>query len=141
MIQRSFDGELLNAIVNDPAVRPDVGGDGESWLDLTPVSGDEKNYLLLGAAGGFLATWTAPETYEIHTFILPRGRGQQAFELAREGLDYMIANGATHLWTRVERKARHTRIFTLRAGFKPCGEQLLDFGGGPVLYDLFSWRA
>jgi hypothetical protein len=140
MIERCFDAVLLNALVNDPAIRPDVGGDGESYLDLTAVLAEDRNVLLVGTAGGFLATWTAPETYEVHTFILPHGRGPQAFALAREGQAWMQAHGATHLWTRVDRKHRHTRLFTLRAGFKPCGEQTLDLGGGPTLYDLFSWR-
>lgn len=141
MIRRSFDGDLLNRLVNHPDVRPDVGGDGVSVLDLKPLAEDDKNYLLLGPAGGFLYTWGAPATFEVHTFILPEGRGPQAFALARESVEYMVSAGADHLWTRVERGARHTRIFTMKAGFKPCGEQTLDLGGGPVLYDLFNWRA
>ena len=140
MMTRSHDPERLNELVNHPAVRPDVGGDGESHLDLAAVLADEQNVLLLGPAGGFLATWTAPETYEIHTFILPDGRGPQAFDLARQGKAWMTEHGATHLWTRVNRQHRHTRLFTLKAGFKPCGEQTLDLGGGPVLYDLYNWR-
>ena len=78
MIHRSFDPERANKLINHPAVRPFVGGDGESYLDLTAIIEDRKNYLLLGPHGGFLATWSAPNTYEIHTFILPEGRGQAA---------------------------------------------------------------
>lgn len=140
MIVRSFDGDKLNAIINNPKVRPDIGGDGESYLDLSGIVADEKNILLLGKAGGFLCTWCAPDTYEVHTFIMPEGRGPDAFALANEGRDWMEANGATHLWTRVNQDHRHTRLFTLKAGFRPCGSQVLDFGGGPTAYDLFNWR-
>lgn len=141
MIARSFDGERLNAIVNHPAVRPGVGGDGESWLDLAPVVANHENYALLGPHGGFLATWTAPRTYEVHTFILPEGRGKAAYDLAQEFLSHMTAEGAEMIWTRVARTAPHVRRFTLRAGFEPCGQQVCDFGGGPTEYELFRWRS
>ena len=141
MLQRSLDAERANFLINHPAVRPFVGGDGESPLDLTPIVSDDKNYLLLGDHGGFLATWSAPGTYEIHTFILPEGRGQPARDLAREGRDYLANIGAVHLWTRVQRGMENVRLFTLAAGFTPCGEQVCDFGGGPTTYELFNWRA
>lgn len=140
MIERSFDAVRLNSLVNDPGIRPDIGGDGESYIDLSQVVADEQNVLLLSEAGGFLCTWTAPDTYEVHTFILPSARGPAAFELAREGREWMFRHGCDHLWTRVDRRHRHTKLFTLKAGFRPCGEQTLDLGGGPVLYDLYNWR-
>lgn len=140
MIERSYDGKRLNYLVNHETIRPDIGGDGKSFIDLAGQLQD-WNYFLKGDFGGFFCVWSAPGTFEIHTFILPEGRGEWAFEFAAEGREYMAREGATHLWTRVPEKARHTRLFTLRAGFKPCGAQVLDMGGGPVAYDLFDWRA
>ena len=137
---RSFDAELVNSIVNDPSVRPHVGGDGTSYIDLTAIVEDDKNHAILGPHGGFLCTWSAPETYEIHTFILPDGRGPEAAALALATRDYLEGIGATHLWTRVEKTMENVRKFTLAAGFKPCGEQTLDLGGGPTAYELFNWR-
>jgi hypothetical protein len=141
MIERSFDPERANYLINHPAVRPFVGGDGKSFLDLTPVVSDDKNYLLLGDHGGFLATWSAPGAYEIHTFILPEGRGRAARELALEARAYLASIGADHLWTRVQKGMENVRLFTLAAGFEPCGKQVCDFGGGPTDYELFNWRA
>lgn len=140
MIERSFDADRANAIINHPAVRPFVGGDGESPIDLTSIVADDKNHFLDGGHGGFMATWSAPGTYEIHTFILPEGRGAPAKALALEARDYLESIGADHLWTRVEKGMENVRLFTLAAGFKPCGEQVCDFGGGPTEYELFNWR-
>lgn len=139
MIARSYDGERLNELVNDPAIRPFVGGDGKSYIDLAAHLSAE-NYYLSGEYGGFFCQWTAPQTYEIHTFVLPEGRGAWAAQFARAGRDFMEGEGASHLWTRVEDGARNVKAFTLRAGFKPCGEQTLDLGGGPVRYELLNWR-
>jgi hypothetical protein len=140
MISRSFDGDRLNYLVNHPTIRPFVGGDPATTLDLAPIAADDKNYLLLSDHGGFLCTWSAPGTYEVHTFVLPEGRGRAAYQLAIEGREYMASIGASHLWTRVERGAENVRRFTLAAGFSPCGEQVLDLGAGPTTYDLFNWR-
>lgn len=140
MIQRSFDAARLNEIVNHPSVRPGVGGDPETILDLSEVIADDKNHILLGEHGGFCCTWSAPGTYEVHTFILPEGRGRYAYQVAKFGMAYMIEQGADHLWTRVQHDARNVRRFTIAAGFVPCGRQDLDLGIGPVTYDLFQWR-
>lgn len=139
-IGRSFDADRLNHIVNHSSVRPHVGGDPSVYLDLSHLIANRDNYALLGEHGGFFFTWTAPGTYEIHAFILPEGRGPQARDLALAARDYMQREGATHLWTRVERGAENVRKFTLAGGLKPCGEQILDLGAGPTTYDLFHWR-
>jgi hypothetical protein len=140
MLVRSFDADLLNDLINHPTIRPHVGGDPTVCLDLSALVADDKNYALLGPHGGFFMTWTAPGTYEIHTFILPEGRGPQARELALDARAYMADQGAHHLWTRVERGAENVRKFTLAAGLSLCGEQVLDLGAGPTTYDLFQWR-
>jgi hypothetical protein len=137
VVLRSFDADRLNSLVNHPSIRPFVGGKGE--LDLTRAVGLDCNYFLEGEHGGFFFEWSAPDTHEVHTFILPEGRGVWAFEFALSARAYM-AGVTEHLWTRVPVADRHTRIFTLKAGFRRCGEQSLDFGDGDVAYELFNWR-
>jgi hypothetical protein len=136
---RSYDLDRLNYLINHKDIRPFIGGDGESELDFAPLMKDE-NYFLSGEHGGFFCQWTAPGTYEIHTFVLPEGRGPWAYDFARQGRDYMVSQGASHLWTRIPEGAGNIKAFTLRAGFKRCGEQELDLGCGPVRYELFDWR-
>lgn len=109
-------------------------------IDLTSAVADRANYFLDGEYGGFACTWSAPGTYEVHTFIVPEGRGEWATRFAKDGKDYMAEHGADHLWTRVHPEAKHVRAFTLKAGFRPAGTHTIDLGLGPVTYDLFDWR-
>jgi hypothetical protein len=139
LLLRSFDAERLNYLVNHPEVRPTAGGDGQSYIDLSPFVPDEANHFLGGEHGGVFWHWTAPDTYEAHIFILPEGRGRWALDFAAEAIGYIQDQGAVHLWARVSH--RHTQLFTLRVGFKPRGERTFDFGTGPVLYKLYDWRS
>jgi len=139
-LKRSFDPERANYLVNHPSVRPHVGGDVSAAIDLAAFVAERQNVFLDGEHGGFAFTWSAPRTYEVHTFILPEGRGEWAAEFAELARDWMGDNFADHLWTRVHPEAVNVRNFTLKAGFKPAGTNTLDLGAGPVAYDLFDWR-
>lgn len=140
MMQRCFDVARINGLVNDPSIRPHIGGDGESPLDLTAAVTDKQNIFLLDKHGGFAFTWSAPRTYEVHTFILPEGRGPAALDMALTARSWMEEHFADHLWTRVHPDAANVRAFTLKAGFRPAGKHEIDLGAGPVAYDLFDWR-
>lgn len=131
------DANRINWFANHPEIRPFIGGTGE--LDLTAIT-KAPNVALFGEHGGFCLSWTAPDTYEIHTLILPEGRGRWAFDWANRSIEYMRSIGAQHLWTRVHPDARHTMIFTRKMGLRPCGEIETDLGDGPVRYMLFNRR-
>lgn len=135
MIRRTFDVERVNYLVNHKEVRPLLGF-GEKYIDLSEAVQDDANHFLDAEYGGFACCWSAPQTYEIHTFILPEGRGKWAYQLARAGRDYMQEIGATHLWTRVHPDFANVKFFTLRAGFRPAGHRT-TLG---IAYDLFDWR-
>lgn len=140
MIARSYDPKKLNYLVNHESIRPFVGGDITQPLDLSAALENPENVFLANEHGGFFFTWTAPDTYEVHTFILPEGRGQGAVDLALEARDWMELHGADHIWTRVPKGRENVRRLTVAAGFSPCGEQVLDLGGGPEAFDLYQWR-
>ncbi len=101
---------------------------------------DAANVFLLGEHGGFAFCWSAPGSYEVHTFITPEGRGEWAALAAAEGLASIKAHGASHLWTRVDPKAANVRAYTLRAGFGAAGTKVCDLGAGPVEYELYERR-
>lgn len=132
------DAGLINGYANHPEIRPYIGGEGE--LDLSAAVHD-PHVALFGEYGGFVLSWTAPGTYEVHTLILPEGRGQWAFEFAKEAIAHMVGLGASHLWTRIKPDHRHTALFTRKMGFKPCGQVMTSFAGEePEFYNLFNWR-
>lgn len=140
MMQRSFDADRVNELVNDPNIRPFIGGDPTTILDLTAVVADDQNIVLLGEHGGFVFSWSSPFSYEVHTFILPSGRGRWAFSAAKAVLSEMARRGARTVWTRVAPEASNVRAFTLRAGFSWVGTHRVDLGAGPTIFDLFEWR-
>jgi hypothetical protein len=141
LIIRSFDARLLNRLANDPDIRPFIGGNPDNPLDLSAAVANADNVFLAGEFGAFCCSWTAPDTYEIHTLILPEGRGKWAYRFAKGAREWMREFGAKHLWTRVAPDARGVASFTRKAGFSACGQNTIDLGAGPVTYDLFEWRA
>lgn len=140
-MKRTFDADRMNALVNHPEIRPYVGGDPEVDIDLSAAVANEDNIFLDGEHGGFACCWSAPGTYEIHTFILPEGRGAWAADFAAWGIGFLVENGANHLWTRVPPELANVRGFAMKMGMKPAGRQTIDLGAGPTIYDLFDWRA
>lgn len=140
LLTRSMDAGAVNRVANDPEVRPFVGGEGE--LDLTAVVRNPLNVVLWSQFGGFIWAWSAPQTFEVHTLILPEGRGKWATRAAREAMAVMAdIYGGRHLWTRVRRDLVHVRRFAQSAGMTVCGEAWFDFGDGVRLYDILEWRA
>jgi hypothetical protein len=146
MISRTFDLTQVSFFAQHPTVLPDILDDlglpASTSLDFTAAVANRENVFLVSEHGGFGAIWSAPRTYEVHTYILPDGRGPWAFEFARTARDWMADHFNARLWTCVHPRARHVRLFTLRSGFKPAGQHWVDpgpTGKGPVLYDVFDW--
>lgn len=137
MLKRTFDAARINYLANHPDIRPHIGGDGASVIDMTDAMADGDNIFLGGEHGAFCCIWSGPNAYEVHTMVLPQGRGAWALAFARLGFAYMAAHGARQIWTMVHPDARNVKAFTLRAGFKPAGIRIT--GLGP--YNLFDWRA
>ena len=134
---RTFNGDRINYLVNHPANRPTCGGDGESWIDLSAAVADRQNVFLDGTHGGLAFIWTAPRVYEVHVYLLPEGRGKWGFDFGMAARDYM-AEHADMLWARIDSPA--LKFYTMKAGFKPCGQNTIDIGFGPVTYDLYKWE-
>lgn len=134
---RTFDADRINYLVNHETIRPTCGGDVGEYLDFTPLVRDRQNIFLDGEFGGLAFIWSAPRVFEVHVYILPEGRGRWGFDFAMRSRDYM-ADHADMLWARVDNPA--LRYFTMKAGFKPCGQQVIDIGQGPVTYTLYKWE-
>ena len=93
MLERSYDTEFINKVVNDPAVRPYVGSGVDGDIDTQILVDDPENWFLMGEHGGFLFSETAPGIREVHTFILPSGRGEWAADARAKAIEYLRDHG------------------------------------------------
>lgn len=139
-LERCFDAERLNALVNHPEIRPTCGGDGKSKLDLMDFIADRRNHLAVWDHGAFMFQYAEPGTYEVHMMILPEGRGKDAYRMAREGIAYISGEGAHTLTARIPLLHDAVRHYAAQAGFERVGLDVLNIGFGPEIYDLYQWK-
>lgn len=126
MIERTTDAAFVNAVVNDPSVRPSIGGEG--YVDLTNAVARPEHWFLMGPHGGFALTWSAPGVREVHTFILPEGRGKLARQAAAETIEYARSRGTRMLWTKIPPALPHVAGFASAMGMASTGEIIETFG-------------
>lgn len=136
LLSLSRDTSAINAVVNHPAVRPFVGAPDAGDLDLAPLVADEMNLFPFGEHGGFALCWTAPHTREVHTFILPEGRGAWAREAAEEGIALAIEHGTRTLWTQVCPEQRNVAAFAVYMGMCRTGETRDTLGKTHAVYAM-----
>lgn len=119
MIRRTMNPEALNALANHPDIRPFIGGDGESVLDLSAQVRDPKNVALLADCGAWMLFHLAPGEFELHTMFLPAGRGKTYFSQAKEALRWMFTRtDATEIMTKCPDANPATRMAALLMGFR-----------------------
>lgn len=102
-------------ILNDPLVRPTIGGEGE--LDPTELISDPRNRLYFDERGGAIFAWRGPGIYEGHSFF--RVRGRDALDAGREALAQMT--DARMIWGATPEGNRAARWFNRQLGFVSHG--------------------
>ena len=90
MINRTFDANLVNSVVNDPSIYPWVHGSVVGPIDLGPVLANRDNYCLWGEHGGTVFIQMQPGLYELHTQVLPEGRGKWTISMVRASFEWMF---------------------------------------------------
>lgn len=139
-VVRTLDATHLNAVANDPDVRPDLGGEGA--LDLTPAVSDPANVTVVTAHGGFIAVAAGAGRYEIHSLFRPDGRGRESIRAMRAGLDYLFAaTDATELVTKVPQVNLAARGLARLAGFSPLFTSVIPWGAERAPTDFLSLSA
>lgn len=136
MLDRSYDAERINIVINDPYVRPFVGGVELGDIDITNAVERPENWFLMGEHGGFGLIWTAPNAHEVHTFILPSGRGKWATDAAKAMIDFARKNGDTMLWTKIPIKLKHVGAYARMMGMKTTGMVSEMFGEPYEIYKM-----
>ena len=115
---RTFDAERLNAILNHSEVRRWVA-DGTKPLDMSNMVRDERNVVLMGEHGAGVFGYLQPGIYELHSQVLPEGRGPWVDAFGRECLKWIFANTAAfEVVTRVPKGYLAAKTLALRHGFR-----------------------
>ena len=129
LLRRTYEVDMVNAVVNSPDVRPFVGlGAPQGYLDHSAPIKQPENWFLMGEHGGFGLIFSAPGVHEVHTFILKAGRGAWAMQAAQEMIEYARMGGDHMLWTRIHPSQANVAAFAVRNGMKPTGQVLGTFG-------------
>lgn len=89
-IGRERHAKRLNRIANHPDVAPWVRGALPGELDFASVIRDPRNILLMSQHGGMIFTHMTPGIYEVHTLVLPEGRGDWTLNMVRACLHWMF---------------------------------------------------
>ncbi len=132
----SRDVAFINAVVNDPSVRPFVGPEYLGELDLSEAVARPENLCMFGRWGGFLLAWSAPGVREVHTMILPEGRGAWARQARAEMIAYCATQGDTMLWTKIPADQPHVRRFAIEGGMRATGMTVATFGLPYAIYSM-----
>lgn len=135
LLSPTTDAAAVNALVNDPSVRPTCGFPELGDLDFTAAIQRPENLFLLGDHGGYMLIWTAPGVREVHVFITPEGRGKWGFASLPEMVSAAAKLNVSLLWARVDPDMPQLEMFARRCGMKPTGE-IIETGG--VDYRIFS---
>jgi hypothetical protein len=109
------DADKINALLNDPLIRPTIGGEGE--LDASDLLADRRNICLFDERGGALFRWSGPGVYEGHSFF--RVRAREAIEIGKHILSLIDCE---KVWGATPLHLKHVRWFNRQLGFRSLGE-------------------
>lgn len=101
MIAVQTSPDFANMVLNHPAVLPDASPDGKP-MDVSAAIGDPNHLVLGGEHGVFFVTKLLEGSWEVHTAVLPEGRGAWARDFAEGGARHMfVATDCVEILTRV----------------------------------------
>ena len=84
--------DKVNYFINHPSVREWVSGDLKGVLDASILVNNKNNIFFTSIHGGCGFIKTAPSIFELHTFVLPEGRGSWVKENFSSVRDWIFEN-------------------------------------------------
>lgn len=118
-IERQTSADFMNKVLNDPIVRPDIADAAEGVIDITPQVANRDNVLLCGDYGGFMYFKLLPGVYEVHSAVVPMGRGRWALKAARASLAMMFTHtDAAEILTRIPGGHLAAQGLATKCGFR-----------------------
>lgn len=116
MISRTRDPAILEAIINDPSVRPTAQG-GDYYLTSVELLNKAENLCYTGNGGAVLFVAIGQGVYQGHIFCVEGSRGAQALLLARHALQVLFdVHRAVKLVADVPMALPAARLLCRRAG-------------------------
>lgn len=124
MIHRETNPDIINTIVNDPAVRPFVDFSGQTApLDFAPTIGTPGMLYLRDDSDGLAAfELTAPGVYEAHLLFGPGTRGGRALDTMHDMLAWLFERGASVVWGAIDRTHRRAVLIGRMIGATATGD-------------------
>lgn len=142
-ITREFDATRINIVLNHADVRPFVADMAEGYIDMSKQVANNNNVLLMGEHGGCFFYQIMDGLYEVHTQILPAGRGAwtKGFLLAVRNYIYTQTN-AIEVLTRIPGGNKGARLAAESVGMKLefTREDGVTFNGEIMPVDVYSER-
>ena len=121
-LRRTMDAARLNAVANDPAVRPYIGGDGP--IDLTALLANPENVAFETDGGGFVFAKLEFGRYELHTLFLEGHRGAGVLALFADATRYLFAaTDCLEIVTKAPASNKPADFMARRAGFSVLFER------------------
>jgi hypothetical protein len=142
-IERQTTPEMMNAVLNHESVRPWVADLAEGPIDVAPVVSDRNNFALAGEHGGCLFFKMQTGLYEVHSFVLPSGRGGWFGEFSRSAVHWMFTRtDAVEILTRVPHGHIGAKAATIHAHgkYEWTRPKECRFLGRMVDVDIYSVR-
>lgn len=119
MLWREFHPERINAILNDPVVRPDVSESVTGGMDIAQAVNNHSNVLLMGEYGGCFFFKLMSGIYEVHSQCLKPGRGAWIADFVQAAGDWMYTRtDAFEIVTRIPINHNGARTLAIHAGMK-----------------------
>lgn len=120
LLELQTDAGLMNGVINHPGVRPDVADMGEGVLDLSATIADPRTVCLAGDHGGFLCFKYDAGIFEVHSAVIPSGRGKWAKEAAEEFVQFMFCQtDCIEILTRIPEGNVAAMALARSVGFRP----------------------
>jgi hypothetical protein len=92
-VERTFDVEAVNAILNHPTVLPAITVPGRTGpIDATALIENTHNFFMMAPGGCIAFCQDEPGIYEVHTNFLPEYRGRIALRASEQAYHWMFMN-------------------------------------------------
>lgn len=118
-IRRENEADRLNEIINHPDVRPFVASPAAGAIDASSQAQNPNNILLVGDHGACLFVLLVAGIYEVHTNVLPSGRGEWMWEFGVSCAHWIFTRSpAYEVLTRIPEGHVAARVAALRQGMR-----------------------